>query len=623
MHVIGTAGHVDHGKSTLVRAMTGIDPDRLQEEKERGMTIDLGFAWLRLPSGREISIVDVPGHERFIKNMLAGVGGIDLALLVIAADEGVMPQTREHLAILDLLRVKSGTAVITKKDLVDEEWLELVVSDVQDVLKDTHLRASPIVSVSSTTGEGLADLLATIDRLLEATPPKKDIGRPRLPVDRVFTIAGFGTVVTGTLIDGSLSVGQEIEVLPRRLKSRIRGLQTHKHKVEAASPGNRVAVNIANLSTTDLSRGDVIASMGWLVPTTAVDVELRLVPDLKHVLHHNAQVTFHTGASEVTGVVRLLERGELGPGETSWAQIKLSQPVSVVKGDFFIIRSPDDTLGGGEVVDSHARRHRRYNDATLDSLSLLQKGTPADILLTALRRIEPAEVRTVLEGGGLPKAEAASALLEIVKDGRALVLPASPAEMPSPTAFVVSGSGWSELKGKVASHMEAYHRQFPLRSGMAKEELKSRLKFSSRLFGDALARLISEGAVVEGETSVRAPGHAVRVSPAQQAILDRFLDSVEANPYSPPGDNLPEPELLSLLVEQGKIVKVDEGVFFAASAYRDMTDKIVATIKTSGKVTVGEVRDTFHTSRKYALAFLEHLDEKRITRRVGDDRVLR
>ncbi|MDO8670689.1 MAG: selenocysteine-specific translation elongation factor, partial [Dehalococcoidia bacterium] len=282
MHVIGTAGHVDHGKSTLVRAMTGIDPDRLQEEKDRGMTIDLGFAWLRLPSGREVSIVDVPGHERFIKNMLAGVGGIDLALLVIAADEGVMPQTREHLAILDLLRVKSGICVITKKDLVDEEWLELVMSDVQDTLKETHLRDSPIVPVSSTTGDGLAELIATIDRLLESTPPKKDIGRPRLPVDRVFTIAGFGTVVTGTLIDGSLSVGQEVEVLPGHLKSRIRGLQTHKHKVEAATPGNRVALNIANLSTTELNRGDVITTAGWLNPTAAVDVELRVVPDLKH-----------------------------------------------------------------------------------------------------------------------------------------------------------------------------------------------------------------------------------------------------------------------------------------------------------------------------------------------------
>jgi selenocysteine-specific elongation factor len=272
MYVIGTAGHVDHGKSTLVQALTGIDPDRLREEKERGMTIELGFAWLTLPSGKEVSIIDVPGHERFIKNMLAGVGGIDLALLVIAANESVMPQTREHLAILDLLRVKKGMAVIAKRDLVDEEMLELVMAEVEDVLKGTTLEGAPMIPVSAVTGEGIPELLSTLDTLLETTETRKDSGRPRLAIDRSFTMSGFGTVVTGTLIDGSLSVGMEAEIVPSGRVARIRGLQSHRQKIETASPGRRLAVNLSGVSHDQIQRGEVLTIPGWLRPTIALDV---------------------------------------------------------------------------------------------------------------------------------------------------------------------------------------------------------------------------------------------------------------------------------------------------------------------------------------------------------------
>ncbi|HZU78032.1 MAG TPA: selenocysteine-specific translation elongation factor, partial [Dehalococcoidia bacterium] len=293
MYVLGTAGHVDHGKSTLVEALTGIDPDRLREEKERGMTIDLGFAWLTLPNGGEVSIVDVPGHERFIKNMLAGVGGIDLALLVVAADEGVMPQTREHLAILDLLGIHSGVVALTKADLVEQDWLELVQADVEETLAGTTLQGAPIVPCSAMTGQGLPELLAAIEAALAGTPAKRDIGRPRLPIDRAFTIAGFGTVVTGTLIDGSLRVGQELVVEPGRLRTRARGLQSHRQKVESLPPGTRAAVNVAGLATEELRRGMVLTTPGWLEPTIAVDVRLQAVRDLARPVRHNAQVTFH------------------------------------------------------------------------------------------------------------------------------------------------------------------------------------------------------------------------------------------------------------------------------------------------------------------------------------------
>src|SRR3990172_5783155 len=338
MYTIGTAGHVDHGKSALVRVMSGIDPDRLAEEKERGMTIDLGFAWLQLPSGREISIVDVPGHERFIKNMLAGVGGIDLALLVIAADEGVMPQTREHLAIIDLLGITHGIVALTKADLVDPDLLELARADVEDVLAGTSLEGAPVIACSGVTRLGLDELLAAVAAQLAKTPARRDIGRPRLPIDRVFTMTGFGTVVTGTLIDGSLTVGQEVEILPGGIRSRIRGLQSHGKKVEVASPGRRTAVNLTGLAVDDLRRGMVVTSPGWLRAATALDVRLRAVRHLPRPVRHNTGITFHTGSAEVAGRLLLLDADQLRPGETAWAQVRLEGPVPALKGDHFIIR---------------------------------------------------------------------------------------------------------------------------------------------------------------------------------------------------------------------------------------------------------------------------------------------
>jgi selenocysteine-specific elongation factor len=330
MFVLGTAGHIDHGKSVLVQALTGMDPDRLCEEKERGMTIDLGFAWLKLPGGQEVGIVDVPGHEHFIKNMLAGVGGIDLALLVIAANEGVMPQTREHLVILDLLGIKQGVIVITKKDMVDDEWLNLVRMEIEELISPTTLSRAPVVAVSAVTGEGLSELVSTIDKLLSSTEPRKDLGRPRLAIDRVFTIAGSGTVVTGTLIDGSLTVGQEVEIIPPGLKSRLRGLQTHKTRLNTATPGSRVAANLVGIATDQLQRGDVLTRPGWLIPATMLSAKLRLLSYLHRPLRHNATVSFHTGATETMARVHLLEKENLKPGEATWTQLSLSKPCQTV-----------------------------------------------------------------------------------------------------------------------------------------------------------------------------------------------------------------------------------------------------------------------------------------------------
>lgn len=620
MFVIGTAGHVDHGKSALVRALTGIDPDRLQEEKERGMTIDLGFAWLKLPGGQEVSIVDVPGHERFIKNMLAGVGAIDLALLVVAADEGVMPQTREHLDILDLLRVKNGIIVITKKDLVDEEWLELVRADLDEAVKGTSLASSPLVVTSSVTGEGLPELVATIEQRLKEITPKKDIGRPRLPIDRVFTIAGFGTVVTGTLIDGRFTLGQEVEILPSKLRSRIRGLQTHKRKVEVAVPGSRVAVNLTGLATFDLARGDVVTIPGWLKATIAVDAKLRLLSEAPDPVAHNATVTFHSGTSEVVARVRLLEKAEMAPGETSWVQLHFARPVAVVKGDLFILRSSKGTIGGGEVVDPYAKRHRRFHAATIERLNTMEKGDPEEIFIKVLEMAEPSELGKIVQRSGLQQEVARRAAETLARGGRIVVLGSKTLQS---NTFLFSRRGWQDLTDAAKEATLAYHQQFPLRAGMPKEELKSRLKLSPRAFSEALALLVGEGVLVEEGASVRLPKFQVRLTSAQQATVEAFLKSLAREPYSPPSDSMPEPELLNLLIEQDKVVKVSDNVVFSAEAYHDMVNKIVAHIKTQGKITVAEVRDMFNTSRKYALGLMEYLDSEKITRRVGDERFLR
>lgn len=620
MFVLGTAGHVDHGKSTLVHALTGIDPDRLREEKERGMTIDLGFAWLTLPSGREVSIVDVPGHERLIKNMLAGVGGIDLALLVVAADEGVMPQTREHLAILDLLRVTTGIAVITKRDLVEPDWLELVIAEVEEALRATTLAGAPVLAVSAVTRAGLTELIAAIDQQLDRQPTRSDRGRPRLPIDRVFTVAGFGTVVTGTLIDGSLAIGDEVEIVPRGLRSRIRGLQTHRTKIERALPGRRVAINLGGVATTDLRRGDVVVRPGWLRPTTAFDVRLRILPSLGRPFRHNSEVTVHVYSSEASAKVRLLETDSLLPGESGWAQIRTREPIAVFKGDLFIIRSANETVGGGEVIESHVKRHRRQDPRTLERLIALEQGGEREVLLATLSPGEPVEATALLANAPLPPAETQAALEAAVASGDLRVLAG---RSLAPTAYLMSAAGWQQLTNRVRELLADYHRQFPLRMGIAREELRRRLGVAAKVWPDLVADLVMSGVVAEAGTAVRLPEFAPTLTPAQQAVVDRYLADLRAAPYAPNTPPPEDPELLSYLIESGQVVRVTDNVVFTAEAYRELVDGVVAHIREHGAITVGELRDRFGTSRKFALGLLEHLDERRITRRQGDSRVLR
>lgn len=652
MRVIGTAGHVDHGKSTLVHALTGIDPDRLREEKERQMTIDLGFAWLTLPppqgsdtegvqsggSGVEwVGVIDVPGHIDFIKNMLAGVGGIDAALFVVAADEGVMPQTREHLAILDLLEVPAGVVALTKVDAVTEEgWIDLVEADLRGVLADTCLADAPIVPVSARSGAGLADLKQALADILDTVPPRRDVGQPRLPVDRVFSVAGFGTVVTGTLNDGQFRVGDEVELVPGGLKARIRGLQTHKRTVEIGLPGSRLAINLTGVHPDDLRRGMVVARPASLQPTTLVDVRLRLVRSegWQAPLQHGQVIDFFSGASEVSGRVRLLDAEELRPGGSGWAQLVLAEAVALASGDRFIIRqpSPSVTLGGGVVVNPHPRRrwHRFQNDL-LAQLETLARGTPEDLVLHALARQEPGPLKTAAEASGLDASTAEQVLAEMIAAGQLILLGTAQAPLVKSPTPVISIGGWHTLAARMAETLADHHAQFPLRPGMGREELKSRVqgrnKWPTKLFNELAARAVAEGLLVESGEHLARPGHRIAFSATQQAKVAALLAAFRRQPYTPPSMAesvaMSDAELISALLYQGTLVRLSEDVLLLKETYDEVVAGIAAYIKANGSMTVAQVRDRYNTSRKYALAIMEHLDEQKITRRVGDERVLR
>ena len=621
MYVIGTAGHVDHGKSTLVKALTDIDPDRLPEEKEREMTVDLGFAWMTLPSGREVSIVDVPGHERLIKNMLAGVGAIDLALLIVAADESVMQQTREHLAILDILQIKRGLVVITKTDLVDEELVELVKAEVEDVVAGTSFEGCAMLGVSAYTGAGLEELKGAIDEILDQTGARRDLGRPRLPVDRCFSISGFGTVVTGTLIDGVFAAGQEVELAPSGMRGRIRGLQSHKERVGRSDPGVRLAVNLSGVSRTDIQRGEVVTLPGWLTSTRRLDARIRMVAGAPRPLRHNSGVTFHLFTSETTARARLLDADRLAPGEEGWIQILLDDPIPMVKGDYFVLRSAEDTLGGGQVVDpSPRRRHRRFSPDTIEQLMMLDQGTGEDIIYSVADQSGPCDLRTLSQRSNLSSEEALERALQLAEAGDLVILGSLSTEND---AVVYSAQGWDIFRSRVRVELQTYHNNYPLRRGAPTQEIRSRTGLSQAVYLKALARLVEEGCLVEEGQQLRLPDHQAALTPELAERAKGYVESLEREPYSPPTERHPEPELLGYLIDEGRVVRVNESVVFAASAYRELTDRIVAHLNENGSITVADVRTMFGTSRKYSLPLLEYMDQQRITRRVGDERVLR
>ena len=630
MRVIGTAGHVDHGKSTLIAALTGTHPDRLKEEQEREMTIELGFGWLMLPNGEEIGIVDVPGHRDFIENMLAGIAGIDAALLVIAADEGVMPQTKEHLAILDLLQIPAGLVALTKTDLAsDPEWLALVEADIRTALADTVMSDAPIIRVSAKAKTGLDELLSTLTHILGEKPARLDLGRPRLPIDRVFSMPGFGTVVTGTLSDGHLALGDEVIVLSSGHKGRVRGLQTHKKKEERAVPGSRTAVNISGIAVEQITRGEVVTQPGQYQPTRRVDARIRLLKDVSQPLKHATEVKVFVGATETMAALRLLGTEILKPGEEGWVQLELRDPVVAVRGDRYILRrpSPGETLGGGFIVDHQPKgRHKRFDEKVLKSLASLAAGSPADILLEAALALNAAPIKEVVSRSRLEAEPATQALQEILENSQLLQLEDGNLTITS-DLLVIAAPHWNILRDKALQIVQAYHRNFPLRRGIPREELKSRLKLQPREFNPLGKKLIAENAFVEARFALANAGHEITFDNGQQTKVQGLMRRFAQNPYSPPSVKECQAEvgeeIVNALVELGQLKQLTPDVIFRTEDHEAMVSKVRAFITEKGQMTVADARDLFDSSRKYMLALMEYLDATGVTIRDGDFRKLK
>jgi selenocysteine-specific elongation factor len=622
--VVGTAGHVDHGKSSLVRALTGTDPDRLAEEKARGLTIELGFAWCEVddPAGGEAvvaSFVDVPGHEDFLGNMLAGAGGIDAAMLVVAADEGPMPQTREHLAILELLGVRPAAVALTKADLVDEDWRAMATEAVAELVRGTAFAGRPIVPVSAVAGTGLDELRGALAAALGAAPQPPDRGRARLAVDRAFTLAGFGTVVTGTLRDGTMAPGEELVVLPGDRVARARGVQSHGRAVSAAAPGERTAVNLSGLAPEDVPRGSWVVRAGSWRPTRLLDVSIEVLSDTPVAVAHDMRVHLFLGAAEVPAIVRLIGAREVGPGERGAAQLRLSRPVVAAAGDRFVLRrpSPGATVGGGRVLDARpAGRRRRFRAETVARFRDLESGDAVARAWQVLRSRDPCPAAALDPADtGLEPADRDAALAALATDGRALTL----------GPLWLTDAGWADLRTRAERDLGRYHARFPLRRGRPIEEARARLGLPAAALAPFVARAAEEGWLAREDDMLRLPTHDVALAAGAREEADRLLARFAADPYRPPGTAEAAAavgaEMVATLCERGEIVDVGEGVLFGATAYGELCRWVEDTLDERGELTVADLRDRFATSRKYALALLEHLDRRRVTRRLGDRRV--
>ena len=621
---VGTAGHIDHGKSALVRALTGIDPDRLVEEQRRGMTLDLGFAHLDLPGGRRIGIIDVPGHEALIHNMLAGAGGIDLVMLVVAADEGAMPQTHEHLDILRFLRLAGGVVVLTKIDLApDPEWVAAVRDDVTALVAGTVLEDAPVVPVSARTGAGLPDLIAALDRLVTAVPARPADGPVRLPVDRSFTIQGFGTVVTGTLWSGTIRSGDLLTVLPAARDVRVRGVQVHGERVPEASAGSRVAVNLAGVQKDEIERGDVLAIPGAFRPTDRLDVRLRLLPGAP-ALRHAMRLHVHLGAGETIGRVALVDRPRLEPGEEGLAQLRLERPVVAVHGDRFVVRrySPTQTIGGGVVLNASpsSRPRGARTAAVLEAVD--RAGPPALVVAAVASRGQD----------GLPRAEAAAAAgLDGPAAANATSAALSDGSIVELGDRLFAGLVVDELRRRVEETLGAYHRQMPWRRGMPREELKSGVSAGTgdRLFDTMVAGLRDAGRITEQRGLLALAAHEPLWAEGDERARATLLAALERGGVAPPAvDELRRlageagDRMLQALIDEGIVTQIGPDLRFATAAVERVRQTVVGMLRLGDEVTVASLRDRLQTSRRYALALLEYLDAVRVTRRVGDRRAL-
>ena len=628
--ILGTAGHIDHGKTSLVKALTGTDTDRLKEEKERGITIELGFAHLELPGGQALGIVDVPGHEKFVKNMVAGASGIDLVALVIAADEGVMPQTREHLEICQLLKVKKGLIVLTKVDMVDSDWLEMVKEDVSNYMAETFLADAPIVEVSAVTGQGIQELVRVLDTLVKEVPERETGNFFRLPIDRVFIMKGFGTVVTGTSVSGKIRSGDEVTIFPQRISTRIRGIQVHNREVDEVSAGLRTAINLQGVEKEQIERGDVLATKDSLRATRLVDVTLDLLRSSPRKLKNRAKVRFHTGTSEIIAAVVLLDRDELKPGESCFAQIKLEQPTAVLAHDRYVLRSysPVQTIGGGEILHASPQKKKRFSEAALHELRILGSGTLGEvtaqfILGAQFNGIEESEL-PFLTNANKRKLEET---LNVLQAQKRVV------RYDREKGLLIHADNVEKARGEITATLAQHHKDFPLKVGLQKEELRSRTTGSNnpKLFNYLISQLSQEGVVVLDKETIRLKEHKVTLAQDQEKTRREVEEIYRKSELQPPyfrdlkdkfSGNAGK-DVLDLMVKDGVLVKVKEDLYFHRDAIEKLKQRLMGYLKEKGEIDAPQFKEMTNISRKYMIPLLEYFDAAQLTMRVGDKRVPR
>ena len=630
--ILGTAGHIDHGKTSLIKAVTGIDTDRLKEEKLRGITIELGFASMDLPSGQHLGIVDVPGHEKFVKHMVAGATGIDIVALVIAADEGVMLQTREHMEICSLLSIKHGFVALTKIDLVDQEWLELVQDDIKKFLRGTFLEASPIVPVSSATGKGIPEFIKTLDELSALIPMRTSTGLFRLPVDRVFSMKGFGTVITGTLISGSIHIGDTVMIYPSGITSKVRGIQVHNQNLNIAEAGMRTAINFQGLEKSSVTRGEVLSTPDGLRPSFMIDVLVHYLGSNNKSAKNRTRIRFHTGTSEVLGILILLDKDELLPGETALAQIRLDSPVAVVKDDRFVIRSysPIRTIGGGHILNPIPQKHKRFKPEVIKLLKGVVDNIPEEIISSHADNsgyvgVSFADLKIMTN---LPEKQLDNTIQGLLSKKTILCFDRE-------NRIYIHNNGIEKLEKKTLDYLSNYHKSNPLKAGMPKEELRSKFPFAlgTKLFNLMLDRMIKDKVIIQEENTVHLSSHTVSLKIDQADIRTKILDAYLKSGLTPPYfkelsksldvDSKQAKDVLILLVDEGFLLKVKEDLYFHAEAVNKLKKRLIDYLKSHGEITTPQFKEMASVSRKYLIPLIEYFDSTNVTLRVGDSRKLR
>ncbi len=626
--IIGTAGHIDHGKSTLIKRLSNIDPDRLKEEKKRGITIELGFAYFDLDSGKRVGIVDVPGHEKFIKHMLAGAGGIDLVLLVVSADEGIMPQTREHIDILNILGIEKGIICLSKCDMVDAEWKEMVKLDIEDEVKNTFLKDAKIIEIGFDDEDGINNLKAEIERMSADLKPRNSSGSPRLWIDRVFSITGFGTVVTGTLLEGKISVGDKLAIYPKGLEARIRNLQVHSEDVDTAYAGQRVAINIANLSKSDISRGDVLAQIGSVKSSYIIDANISLLEHSKRDLYNWARIRLYSGSKEVLARLVLLDRDELKKGESAFAQFRLEEEIALKYNDKFVMRfySPLETIGGGIVLDSNAKKHKRFKDDIIEELVSKNSGDELQVLDDIIYKESSKliELSYLLEKTGFSEEKLSELLNELIQSHSVIILDK---KYYFHTAFI------DAKNDELHEILLKFYNKNPLKVGIVKDEVRNKLfgNIKAKLFDEILEQMFKLGNLEEKSGIILIKDREIVYDKRQSKIRDSLLNYYSEVGFKPENLNIVQENLgikksdrdvYESLVDSGELIRLNENVSISSKHFDEAKRILIGELEKNGEISLATFRDLIESSRKIAVALLDYFDKIALTKRVDDVRKL-